>query len=90
MRDPYLDLVAEQWDYIVRLYVAFEHKRPVMLFDVQEKRIYAYPYAEFKADLSNRSQALLKKQYSEAIAEDMIVVFVRDNEKRKLLSYCLA
>lgn len=89
MKDPYLDLVAEQWDYIVRLYVAFEHKRPVMLFDVQEKRIYAYPYAEFKADLSKRSQALLKKQYSEAIAEDKIVVFVRDNEKRKLLSCSL-
>ena len=70
MKDPYLDLVAEHWDAIVRLYVTFEDKRPVMLFDVQEKRIYAYPYAEFMADLSKRSQALLKRQYSEAVAED--------------------
>ena len=90
MKDQYFHLVSKHWDHIVRLYVTFEAKRPVMLFDVQEGRIYAYPYAEFMAGLSKRSQKLLKRQYSEAIAEDKIVVFVRDNEKRKLVSYCLA
>ncbi len=90
MKDPYLDLVAEHWDHIVRLYVTFEHHRPVMLFDVQEKRIYAYPCAAFAAELSKRSQAILKRQYSVAVTEHKIVVFVRDNAKRKLVSYSLA
>ena len=89
MKDRYLRLAEKHWDDITMLYGVFEDKRPVMLFDVQDKRIYAYPYAGFMADLSERSQVLLKQQYSEAIAKDKIVVFVRDNKKRKLVSYCL-
>ncbi len=88
--DPYLDVVAEHWRQILTLYVTFQDKRPVMLYDIQERRIYAYPYAEFKADLSKRSQGLLTRQYQEAKREDKIVVFVRDNKKKKLVSYCLA
>jgi hypothetical protein len=88
MNTRYLDLVEEHWDHIVELYVTFEEKRPVMLFDVQEMRIYAYPYAEFMADLSKRSQMILKREYAEAIAQDKIVVFVRDNKERKLVSFC--
>ena len=89
-KDPYLDVVAEHWQKILTLYVAFQDKRPVMLFDTQEGRIYAYPYAEFKADLSKWSQGLLERQYQEAKREDKIVVFVRDNAKKRLVSYCLA
>ena len=88
--DPYLAVVGEQWRNILALYSAFQDKRPVMLFDIQEGRIYAYPYAEFKAGLSKRSQSLLRRQYQEASREDTIVVFVRDNHKKRLVSYCLA
>jgi hypothetical protein len=88
--DPYLELVAEHRRRVVELYLQFQSNRPVMLFDVHERKIYAYPYAAFKAGLSRRSQALLKRQYEEAASQDKIVVFVRDNEKRKLVSYCLA
>lgn len=59
----------------------------MMLFDVQERRVYAYPYAGFKAGLSKRSQGLLSRQYKEAMAAGETVVFVRDNKKRKLVSF---
>ena len=39
-----------------------------MLFDIQEQRNYALPYAEYRAELSERSQAMLKEQYERAIA----------------------
>jgi hypothetical protein len=74
---------------IVKLYERYADKKPVMLFDIQEQRIYAMPYAEYRADLSKRSQASLKKQYERAIADGEMVVFVRDNEKEKLVSYSL-
>jgi len=88
--DPYLTVVAKHWRHIVTLYLTFQDKRPVMLIDLQDAKIFAYPYDQFKAGLSKRSQALLKLQYAEARSEDKIVVFVRDSEEKKLVSYCLA
>jgi len=90
MDDPYWEIVSEQWPNILRWYQLFADKKPVILFDIQEQRIYAYPYREFKADLSQRSQAQLAKQYRKAAANNQVVVFVRDNVKRKLVSYTVA
>ena len=89
MSDPYLEAIYQSWPHIVTLYEAFADKRPVMLFDIQEERIYALPYREYRAGLSKRPQASLKEQYECAIRDGDIVVFVRDNEKEKLVSYSL-
>jgi hypothetical protein len=90
MSDPYLSVVQEQWPNILMLYKRFEDKKPIMLFDIQEQRIYAYPYVGFKADLSERSQTILEQQYEKALADEKIVVFVRDNDQKKLVSYSIA
>ena len=87
--DPLLDLITENWDHITKIYELFADRKPIMLYDVQERRIYAYPYAEFKAELNPRSQRTLTEQYQQAIEEDQIVVFVRDNQRRKLVSYSI-
>ena len=57
-----------------------------MLLELPSQRIYAYPYREFKDELNERSQAMLEDQYERAVAEDKIVVFVRDNETRRFVS----
>jgi hypothetical protein len=44
---------------------------------------------EFKATLNERSQAILERQYQEAVAENKIVVFMRDNASRRLTSMVL-
>ena len=72
--------------HILMFYKRFEGKRPVMLLDLQSRKIYAYPYEEFKADLGQRSQAMLTADYEKAIAKDKVVVFVRDNETKRLVS----
>ncbi len=71
---------------ILMFYKRFEEKRPVMLLDLQSQKIYAYPYKEFKAELSERSQVMLAADYEKAIAKNKIVVFVRDNKNRRLAS----
>jgi len=86
-RDPYWDVVQSLMQNILTIYEQYREKKPVMLFDMQEQRIYVYPYFDFKNDLSERSQRLLQDQYEQAITEDKIVVFVRDNDERKLVSY---
>ena len=89
MRDPYLDVVYRHWSLIVMMYEQYASKKPVMLFDIQEQRIYALPYADYRTELSKRSQDSLKEQYQHAIANGEIVVFVRDNDEEKLVSYSL-
>jgi hypothetical protein len=85
--DPYWDVVQSLMQNILTIYEVYREKKPVMLFDMQEQRIYVYPYLDFKHDLSERSQRLLQDQYEKAMTDDKIVVFVRDNDARKLVSY---
>jgi len=84
--DPLVEAAQNHLPHILALYKLFEENRPVMLFDLQSQKIYAYPYKEFKADLNERSQAILEMQYQEATTENKIVVFVRDNESHRFTS----
>jgi hypothetical protein len=85
--DLYWEVVQEQYDNILFLYRQFARNRPVMLFDIQEQRVYAYPYRGFAADLSEKSQKSLARQYRVARTDGNMVVFVRDNVEEKLVSY---
>ena len=89
MDDPYLDLVYDHWENLLMVYRMYAAQRPVMLFDVQEQKIYAYQYQGFKAELKPSSQEVLKDQYQRARLQHQMVVFVRDNEARRLVSYAL-
>src|SRR5438046_8237989 len=89
MSDPYFDAVQEQWPNIRALYLTYANKKPIILYDLQEKKIYAYPYKEFREELSEQSQASLEHDYKSASALGSIFVFVRDNIERKLLSYTM-
>ena len=89
LTDPYFAVIQEFWPHILMHYQEFEDKKPVMLFDIQEQRLYVYSYEGFKAELSERSQNLLEQQYEKALAEQKMVVFVRDNDQKKLVSYSI-
>jgi hypothetical protein len=89
MDDPYLEAIEEQWPNIRGLYSICESERPVILYDIQEKKIYAYPYREFRAELSKKSQESLKRDYEFACAHGRMIVFVRDNLERRLVSYMM-
>ena len=68
--DYLVDAAHEQRPNILMLYRCFGDKRPIMLFDIQEQRIYAYPYTEFRRELSEKSQRSLKDQYERAVREN--------------------
>ncbi|MEK6552807.1 MAG: hypothetical protein AABZ54_05095 [Bacteroidota bacterium] len=86
MYEHYMMMVQDQWNTIVRAYLDFEEKKPVILFDIQERKIYAYPYQDFKGDLSAPSQKMLEKQYRDAIKKGQIVIFVLDSKERVFIS----
>jgi len=90
MSDPYFNAIQEQWPNIRGLYTTYKSKKPIILYDLQEKKIYAYPYEEFKAELSKNSQASLERDYKSASDLGIMVIFVRDNMERKLVSYIMS
>ncbi|HMB03149.1 MAG TPA: hypothetical protein VKP69_05330 [Isosphaeraceae bacterium] len=90
MSDDYLlDAAWEHWDQILRIYRPFEKLKPIVLFDIQEQRIYLYPYEDFREELKPKDQDSLQDQYERAISANKITVFVRDNVERRLVSYSL-
>ena len=87
--DYLFDALSEYLEHVTAAFSQFEDKRPVMLFDIQEERIYAYPYEDFKSELSATSQVTLAEQYEQAQRSGKMVVFVRDNDNRRLASYSI-
>jgi hypothetical protein len=90
MSDPYLKAIQEQWSYIRALYLTYESKKPIILYDLEDEKIYAYPYKAFKAEMRKNSQSSLEQQYKSASVHGSMVVFVRDNTERKLVSYTMS
>jgi hypothetical protein len=90
MSDPYLEAIQEQWPNIQGLYSIYDSKRPIILYDIREKKIYAYPYREFRAELSKKSQDSLKRDYKFACGHGGLIVFARDNVERRLVSYTMS
>jgi hypothetical protein len=88
--DPYLDSLRPIWSTLVKGRREFADRGPlVLLYDVEEGRVYVYPLGPFKSDLSPASQASLDEQWRQAERKGQTVVFVRDNTARKLVSYSL-
>ena len=70
--------------------MAYGSKTPIMLYDIHDNKIYAYPYKEFKAELSESSQASLEIDYKSTSISGGMIVFVRDNIERKMVSYVMS
>jgi hypothetical protein len=47
-KDKYLRAIEKRRERILEIYWRHEEKKPVLLFDVTEGKIYVYPYKKFK------------------------------------------
>lgn len=85
--DPYFEIVQLFWMDIVNAYNNFVDKNPIILYDIQENRIYVYPFKEFILELTEPSQLSITQQYMDALVNGQFIVFVRDNKNDRLVSY---
>jgi hypothetical protein len=85
--EDFYKVIDENMEHIQFFYREFEDKKPVMELSLPSHRIYAYPYSEYLKTLSERSKKMLKKEYGEAIKNNKMVIFVRDNVESVLKSY---
>jgi len=49
MDEEFFEIVSEHWGQILNLYKKIEDKKPIMLIDIQEQKLYAYPYLDYKS-----------------------------------------
>ena len=57
--------------------------------NIEDGKMYAFPYEDYKAKLNERSQILLKKQYEDAKINKKIVVFAIDSKEKTFKSFTI-
>jgi hypothetical protein len=87
--NKYFKAIKQHWDVICHAYLIHEDKKPVILLDVTEGMAYAYPYKDFKTQLSEHGQVSLTEQYKEGLQNNWFIIFVRDNDEKILISYSM-
>jgi hypothetical protein len=60
-KDKYLDTIEKHRDRILKIQWLHAEMKPVLLFDVTEGKIYAYPYKKFKEELNTGGQLSLNQ-----------------------------
>ena len=83
----YLETIDNIVDKVYEFYNMSDRKDLVMVYEMKENIIYSYIYGEFKKGLKEPSGEMLEKQYHEASESNRIVLFIRDEVRKKLKSY---
>ena len=86
MRKLIDEIFVEQRINFLRLYKIIEKKDSVYLYDVQDGKIFAYPFTDFVKDMSHRDQEQAMNNYPLILSGSHMLAFVRDNERKKLTS----
>jgi hypothetical protein len=60
---------AGTWDHITATFNAFQHKNPIIEFDVKSLKIFAYPAEEYLNGLSERTREEAKRQHRQAVSD---------------------
>ncbi len=81
-----IEAVQNHTDQILTFCERLGDNRSVVLLDYQCQKLYAYHYEEYKATLSEASQAALDAEYEKASANNKVVVLVWDEETRRLVT----
>lgn len=85
----YLDKIDEIGEKVYHLYNMSDRDDLILLYQMQEKRIYSYVYKDFMDSLNPRSQQILVTQYKEAREEGKIVLFINDEVRKKFKSFTI-
>ncbi len=85
----YLDTIDNIVNKVYEFYNMSNRKDLVMIYEMKENKIYSYIYDEYKKSLNEQSREILEKQYQEANESKRIVLFIRDEVRKKFKSYVI-
>ena len=87
MSDPYLNLIDEQWENITKIYDVFRKKKPIVEYNLDDDKIYAYPAIEYINTLSVKTKNEIKNKYMKACSHNEFLLLIRDEKNKKFRSY---
>ena len=90
MDDQQRDYEEEHFNDIRTLYDQFKPEKRIIFYDIEDGKLFAFPYKEYEKTLSKRSRITLKKQHEDARRNNQIVVFVSDSKFKTLKSFCIS
>ena len=85
----YLRKIDEIEDKVYEFYKMSNREDLIMVYGMKEDRIYSYIYDEFKKSLNEKSRKTLVNQYKDAKKSNKIVLFIRDELRRKFKSFTI-
>jgi hypothetical protein len=71
---------------ILQYYDQVKEERPILVLDVQRRKLHSYSFADYKARLRPGSQEKLNEEYTKAIAKNKVLVIVWDESTRRLVT----
>ncbi len=83
------DLVAvarSHREHILEFDDQIEDRHPVILLDVQRRKLRSYSFVEYKATVRPTSHAKLKEEYERAVAKNKVFVVIWDSATRRLVT----
>jgi len=83
----YLDTIENIVDKVYEFYNMSDRKDLIMIYEMKENKIYSYIYDEFKESLNELSREILEEQYQEANESKRLVLFIRDEVRKKFKSF---
>jgi len=87
MNRDYTHEINEYWPTIMQAWNEHADKHPIIECDLANMTVAAYPEKEYIDALSERTRESARKEFDRIIAKGGIMVFIRDDENRKLKSF---
>jgi hypothetical protein len=86
---PNADLIAVvrfHRESILQFHDQAKDERPIIVLDLQRRKLHSYSYEGYKARLRPSSQEKLNVEYTKAIAKNKVLVIVWDDATRRLVT----
>ncbi len=71
---------------IIQYYDQVKNERPVIVLDVQRRKLHSYSFEDYKSRLRPVSMEKLHAEHTKAIAKNKVLVIVWDNATRRLVT----
>jgi hypothetical protein len=63
-----------------------ENERPLIVLDLEHRKLRAYPYEDYKGRLRENAREALHEEYVKAVAKNKVLVLVWDKATRRLVA----